>query len=86
MNRRHTRPQLDSGPQFAAPRTGTMTFDPPQPCCTLAAIGRRCGNPATVGAYWTNGDGSMYVQPVCKVCAEAWAKVDGVLEEPKACG
>ncbi len=84
MNRRHTRPQLDSGPQHAAPRTGTMTFDPPQPCCTLAAIGRRCGQPATTGYFWSNGDGSLFVQPMCKQCAAAMAKVYGVLEEPEA--
>jgi len=48
----------------------TITFSPPLPCCTLIGAQRRCNKPATTAQASLQADGSFYVQPICKECAQ----------------
>jgi hypothetical protein len=54
-----------------------IKFAPALPCCTLNGD-RPCGNPATVGLVWYNGNW-WSLQPICRSCTEATAKVYRVI-------
>ena len=57
------------------PGDGVLTFRPALRCASLIAIRTHCTNEATAGSVARMRDGSYVLQPMCRQCAEATARV-----------
>lgn len=53
----------------------------PLPCATRKEAGT-CGKPATVAYAYPQPDGGWLLQPICKECTEATARLYKIIDGP----